>query len=75
MRLNIKAERVRLGLSQEEVADELGVHVNTLRQWESGESIPGSLNLIKMADFYKCSPNWLLDLTEERSPVAPKNDE
>lgn len=70
MALNIKAERVRLGLSQEEVAENLGIHVNTLRQWESGKSVPNIMNLIKLTDFYKCNSDWLLGLTDERWPVS-----
>lgn len=64
---NIKAERVRLGLSRDEVAKKLGVHVNTLALWESCETKPNSVNLINLSNFYKCSPDWLLGISDERT--------
>lgn len=70
--LNIKSERVRIGLSQEQMASELGVHVNTLRMWESNESVPGSINLMKMVRLFGCSADYLLGFTDER---IKKSDE
>ena len=63
---NIKSERVRIGLSQNELADDLGIHVNTLRAWESGAAKPGSMNLIKLCELFGCSADYLLGLTDER---------
>ena len=63
---NIKSERVRIGLSQDDLAEVIGVHVNTLRAWENGANKPGSLNLIKLCDLFKCSPDYLLGLTDDR---------
>lgn len=70
MTFNIKSERTRIGLSQEEVARKLGVHVNTIRSWEQNETIPGSLNLMKLADFYGCTPDYLLGFSSDRSKKA-----
>lgn len=36
----IKALRVRLGLTQSQMADRLGVHLNTYQQWEYGRRKP-----------------------------------
>lgn len=36
----IRAERMRLGLSQAEAARRIGVHRDTYRQWEEGRDLP-----------------------------------
>ncbi|WP_281657517.1 helix-turn-helix domain-containing protein [Collinsella stercoris] len=67
MTYNIKSERVRIGMSQEEVAEELGVHVNSVRQWESNSVQPSSMSLISLSRLFGCSPDYLLGLTDERT--------
>lgn len=63
---NVKSERVRIGLTQEELADALGIHVNTVRLWERGECKPSSNNLLAMREIFGCTPDYLLGLTDER---------
>jgi len=36
--MDIKKLRIKKGMSQQELADELGIHVNTIKNWESGKS-------------------------------------
>lgn len=66
--MNIKAERVRLGLSTADAARALGVSLNTLLGWERNENIPNGSYLARLAGFYGCSADWLLGITEERLP-------
>lgn len=66
--MNIKAERVRLGLSTADAARALGVSLNTLLGWERNENIPNGSYLARLARFYGCSADWLLGITEERLP-------
>lgn len=70
MRGNMRAERARTGKSAAEVAELIGVSTNTLYSWEHGEKEPVSSNLMKLADFYGCSPEYLLGLTEDRTRQA-----
>lgn len=70
MTKNIKSERVRIGISQDVLAEKLGVHVNSVRKWESGETQPSSLSLIAMSKIFNCSPDYLLGLTDERTVAA-----
>lgn len=70
MRGNMKAERARLGLSAEEAAEKIGVHPNSLRRWESGEAEPVIENLERMAGFYGCSVEYLLEQTDKRDGRA-----
>lgn len=46
MRGNMKAERIRNGMTAHEVAKKLGVHVNAVSRWENGEAEPMGSNLI-----------------------------
>lgn len=67
MRYNMRAERVRLGLTAKEVAARVGVHENALLRWENGISEPLGQNLIKLSELYSCSPEYLLGMTDERN--------
>ena len=40
--LNIKEIREKLGVSQETLAEMVGVHPRTIQNWESGTKIPKS---------------------------------
>ncbi|MGC8894590.1 MAG: helix-turn-helix domain-containing protein [candidate division WOR-3 bacterium] len=52
--------RKDFGLSQEKMAQDLGVTVFTLQKWERGIFLPGVKALIAIADKYSVSMNWLL---------------
>lgn len=70
MRGNMKAERVRRGLSIQQVAEMVGVHVNAVSRWENGEAEPLWSNLIKMSRLYGCSPEYLMEQTSDRDGEA-----
>ena len=44
--LDIKKIRERLGISQEQLAEMVGVHPRTVQNWESGSTIPKSKHAI-----------------------------
>ena len=67
MKSNLRAERARLDMTAAEVADAIGVHVNMVYRYESGESEPRGSVLVKMAALFGCSPEYLLGLTDERN--------
>lgn len=62
----MRAERARRGLSAKELARELGVSSNQIFRWELGEQEPSASNLLALANFYGCSPEYLLDITDNR---------
>ena len=66
MRQNMRDERARAGLTAQEVADKIGVSVNSVTGWERGESEPLGTSLLKLAKLYGCSPDYLIGLTEQR---------
>lgn len=73
MRQNMKAERARLGLSCEEVAERIGIHPNTLRRWESGEGEPLAKKFLALVHLYGCTADYLMGFTEDRHGVAVAN--
>lgn len=70
MTFNIKSERVRLGMSADDVAKAIGVHINAIRRWETGQSEPSASNLIKLSGLYQCTPDYLLGITDDRHGKA-----
>lgn len=66
MRINMKVERMRHELTIREVADTIGVHPNAVGRWESGETEPTASNIIALCEIYDCTPEYLLDMTNDR---------
>ena len=48
------------GMSQEALADELGVSRQAVSKWESGASDPSTANLIALAKLFGTTPEELL---------------
>ena len=66
MRNNIASERVRLGMSQQDLANELQVSRDSVKDWESGETAIRSSMLVRMADLFGCSLDYLMARSDER---------
>ena len=62
----IGAERTRLRMSQEELAEKLDISRNTLSKYEKNPINAPLKKLIAMADLFRCSTDYLLGRTEER---------
>lgn len=58
-----------MDMSQDELAEKLGVSAATVRQWESGASKPSVTNLLVMSSLFQCSVDYLLQRTDERKGV------
>lgn len=56
----LKKKRKELDLSQEFVADKVGISRRTLAYYESGERIPNAENLILLCNFYSLDINKLI---------------
>lgn len=55
-----KRKRTELSLSQEEIAYLLGVNRSTVSNWENREILPDIATLIKIADLFQCTIDYLL---------------
>lgn len=61
----IKNARIAAKLTQEQVADALGVSRQTISNWENGKTYPDIVSVIKMSDLYAISLDHLLKEKEE----------
>jgi transcriptional regulator with XRE-family HTH domain len=52
--------RIIKKLSQEELANELGVSRQAISKWETGSGYPETDNLIKLVSFYDTSADYIL---------------
>ena len=56
----LKNARVEMGLTQERVAEEIGVSRQTVSNWENGRFYPDIVSVIKLSDLYSVSLDELL---------------
>ncbi|WP_243093240.1 helix-turn-helix transcriptional regulator [Pseudoflavonifractor sp. AF19-9AC] len=63
--------RTQLGLSQEDLAEKLGVSRQSVSKWETGQSVPDLDKLIKLADLFGISVDELVREGERPKPPEP----
>lgn len=66
------------GLSQEQLAEKLGVSRQAVSRWESGESTPDMLNLLGLCECFQVSSDYLLHDDYESDadiPVVKQKEE
>lgn len=63
----IKNARVKANLTQEQVAEALGVSRQTISNWENEKTYPDIISVVKMSDLYQISLDHLL---KEEKPMA-----
>lgn len=66
--------RKRCGLSQEEVAEKLGVSRQTVSKWETDETVPDIRQSKKMAVLYKMSLDELIDFDIDMQEIQEAID-
>ena len=72
---NLRYLRDRSGLTQEQVAEQIGVSRQAVAKWEKGESLPDILNCEALADLFDVSLQDLVrhDPEREGMPIPPRN--
>ena len=63
--MKIKDFRMTKNLTQEEVADALGVQRTTVTMWETGKSVPRTELLPRLAELFGCTVDELF--SEDRN--------
>ena len=63
---NLWSLRKARKLTQEEVAKESGIVLRSYRRYEMGEREPVASTLVKLADFYGVTIDYLVGRTDER---------
>ena len=59
----IRTARNLKRMSQSDAADAIGVTQKTVSRWETGQTIPNALNLVKMSEVYGKSIDQLCGVT------------
>lgn len=67
---NIKNLRKKLRLSQEELAEKVGVARQTVAKWENGDALPDIMSCKRLSMIFKVSIDDLL-----KTPVGEKGEE
>ena len=67
---NIRAFRKERRLTQDQLAEALGVTVGSVYKWESGQSIPELNMLVEIADFFDTSMDALLGYRIKDNDIA-----
>lgn len=62
--MRLKELRKRKGISQLRLATDLNTTQNTISRYETGEREPGIDELIKIADYFNVSVDYLIGRTE-----------
>ena len=64
----IRSFRGARGMTQVELAEEMGVSTQTIIRWEANQREPVVSDLIRLAGIFRCNPNDLLP----NHPLPPK---
>ena len=68
--MRLKEIRKTKGISQLKMAMDLNTNQNTISRYETGEREPGINELIKIADYFNISIDYLLERTD--NPILQK---
>lgn len=71
---NLRALREDNDVRQREIAEYLGVSQNTYSQYENGVIALTDQILIKLADFYSVSIDYLMDRTDIKEPYSKEKE-
>ena len=55
-----RAAREHAGITQETLADKIGVPARSVQRWESGDYLPSARNLCRLADALVVTVDYLL---------------
>ena len=76
LRERLKSERERYSQGKRKVISKIvisnliGLPTSAIGQYERGERLPSAESLAKISQFYGCSVDYLLGLTNERGEVS-----
>lgn len=56
------------GLSQRQLTEKIGIAYQTYQTWEAGTSTPSAKFIVKMAQAFDVTTDYLLGLTDEAHP-------
>lgn len=69
----IKEQRKSSGLSQEKVAEFVGVSRQAVTKWETGQSAPSTENLFKLAEIFRHDSRYTVMLPMKKKRTHRRN--
>ena len=64
--MNLRKIRKEKGISQLKLALDLNTNQNTISRYETGEREPGINELIKLADYFDVSIDYLVGISDKK---------
>lgn len=58
----LRIARVSVGLTHDQVGEVFGVTRQTVSHWENDKNLPETSKLARLAEMYRVSTDWLLDV-------------
>ena len=71
--IRLKELRKEKGISQEQLARNLGINQTAVSQWETGRTLPSADLIYKMAEYFNVSTDYLLGRTPYKRPTDNPN--
>ena len=68
---NLKLLRKESGISQQKLADSIGMSQQSINQYENHDIEPDIMTLINLADYFKTSVDYLIGHTDIRNHIEP----
>lgn len=63
--------REKAGVSQQKIADIVGVTQQAVGKWETGKAEPDLATVAKLAEYFNCSTDYLLGKSDDPRPPDP----
>ena len=63
----IQQLRKQKGISQEELADRVGVSRQAVSKWESAQSVPDLDKILLLSDYFEVTTDYLLGCSDKRN--------
>lgn len=67
----LKMLREKAGVSQQKIADIVGVTQQAVGKWETGKAEPDLATVAKLAEYFNCSTDYLLGKSDDPRPPDP----
>jgi transcriptional regulator with XRE-family HTH domain len=58
--------KIEFNVTSKFISEKINVSPSIVTQWEAGKKIPSMKNVIKLAEFFNVSTDYLLGLTDEK---------
>ncbi len=73
--IKIRELRIQQNIQQKDMASILGIPANTYNQWENGKRQPDYQTLVKIAEYFNVSVDYLLGREETKTAPEPTDEE